>query len=183
MAKNKQQLIKAMIRNIKEMDDRKDCGHYDKRVLYVYKLALSVFKNQLDRQQEPVEIDTVRTKLDVYNKEYDDTVKAGYMVFSDYRPESLVELIAERTLKTLEEQMLDYYKYDIEYRDCYAYFNGETYGDFFDTLYCMMFNGNDVKHVDACHQELVAFKLTDDLKALKVLDGFLFRSDATRRIY
>ena len=56
MAKNREQLIDSMIRNIKEMQERKYCGlsiRKDERLLDVYAVALAVLEKQKQGAKEP----------------------------------------------------------------------------------------------------------------------------------
>ena len=60
MAKNREQLIESMIRNIKEMLDRKYCGlsiRKDERLLDVYEVALAVLEKQKQGAKEPLKLD------------------------------------------------------------------------------------------------------------------------------
>ena len=86
MAKNREQLIESMIRNIKEMLDRKYCGlsiRKDERLLDVYEVALAVLEKQKQGAKEPLKLDEEFVSDSNFYKRQEALVAKGFTVVDD----------------------------------------------------------------------------------------------------
>ena len=185
MAKNKQQLIESMIRNIKEMLDRKYCGlsiRKDERLLDVYAVALAVLEKQKEGAKEPIKLEEEFVSDSNFYKTQEALVAKGFTVVDD-TIDNFAYGLAFRVLKKLDPMLFDYYYREKESADNEEFYNGECYDDFIETFKGIV--SNDFKTVSFGTRwcSSFGFKPSKEFEMIKKLDGYLFHSTKTKRIY
>ena len=185
MAKNKQQLIESMIRNIKEMLDRKYCGlsiRKDERLLDVYAVALAVLEKQKEGAKEPIKLEEEFVSDSNFYKTQEALVAKGFTVVDD-TIDNFAYGLAFRVLKKLDPMLFDYYYREKESTDNEEFYNGECYDDFIETFKGIV--SNDFKTVSFGTRwcSSFGFKPSKEFEMIKKLDGYLFHSTKTKRIY
>lgn len=183
MAKNKQQLIESMIRNIKEMQDRKYCGlsiRKDERLLDVYEIALAVLEKQKQGAKEPLKIDEEFVSDSNFYKKQEALVAKGFTVVDDTL-DNFAYGLAFRVLEKLDPMLFDYYYSEKESIDNEEFYNGECYDEFIETFKGIVSNDFKVVSFGTRWCSSFAFKPSKDFDAVKKLDGYLFKSTKTKR--
>ena len=110
MAKNREQLIESMIRNIKEMLDRKYCGLWirkDERLLDVYEVALAVLEKQKQGAKEPLKLEEEFVSDSNFYKRQEALVAKGFTVVDDTL-DSFAYGLAFRILEKIDPMLFDY---------------------------------------------------------------------------
>ena len=127
MAKNREQLIESMIRNIKEMLDRKYCGlsiRKDERLLDVYEVALEVLEKQKQGAKEPLKLDEEFVSDSNFYKRQEALVAKGFTVVDDTL-DSFAYGLAFRILEKIDPMLFDYYNGEKESADNEEFYNSE----------------------------------------------------------
>ena len=186
MTKSKEEILTAMIRNVKELYDALHVGTngYDRSLGHIhesYKVAVKIFQEQLKNNIEHKDIET----KDVSDKCYDETKKQaindGFTVVEDAAPYGLSRTIPYRMLEVLKRMCYKYYKSWPEYQDCVDFFESALCEDFEDTFERVFFNDFNVFSVRSARGILTAFKPCDGWEIILSIDGFVFRSHRIRR--
>lgn len=186
MAKNKQQLIESFIRNIKEMQERKYCGlptRKDERLLDVYAVALAVLGKQKEGAREPLKLEEEFVSDSNFYKTQEALVAKGFTVVNDTL-DSFAYSLAFRVLEKIDPMLFDYYyREKKESADNEEFYNGECYDEFIETFKGIV--SNDFKTVSFGTKwcSSFGFKPSKDFETIKKLEGYLFHSTKTRRIY
>lgn len=183
MAKNKQQLIESMIRNIKEMLDRKYCGlsiRKDERLLDVYAVALAVLEKQKQGAKEPLKIEEEIVSDSNFYKKQEDLVAKGFTVVDDTL-DNFAYSLSLRILEKIDPMLFDYYKGEKESTDNEEFYNGELYDEFIETFKGIV--SNDFKTVSFGTRwcSSFGFKPSKKFEMIKKLESYLFKSTKTKR--
>ena len=185
MAKNREQLIESMIRNIKEMLDRKYCGlsiRKDERLLDVYAVALAVLEKQKEGAKEPLKLEEEFVSDSDFYKKQEYLSYQGFTVVDDTL-DNFAYGLAFRVLEKLDPMLFDYYYREKESADNEEFYNGELYDEFIETFKGIV--SNDFKTVSFGTRwcSSFGFKPSKEFETIKKLDGYLFHSTKTKRIY
>ena len=185
MAKNREQLIESMIRNIKEMKDRNYCGlsiRKDERLLDVYDIALAVLEKQKEGAKEPLKLDKEFVSDSNFYKKQEALVAKGFTVV-DYPLDSFAYELSFRILEKIDPMLFDYYNGEKESADNEEVYNGNLFDEFIETFKGIV--SNDFKTISFGTRwcSSFGFKPSKDFETLKKLDGYLFHSTKTKRIY
>ena len=185
MAKNREQLIESMIRNIKEMKDRNYCGlsiRKDERLLDVYDIALAVLEKQKEGAKEPLKLDKEFVSDSNFYKKQEALVAKGFTVV-DYPLDSFAYELSFRILEKIDPMLFDYYNGEKESADNEEFYNGNLFDEFIETFKGIV--SNDFKTISFGTRwcSSFGFKPSKDFETLKKLDGYLFHSTKTKRIY
>lgn len=185
MTKNKQQLIESMIRNIKEMLDRKYCGlsiKKDERLLDVYEVALAVLEKQKHGAKEPLKLDEEFVSDSNFYKKQEALINKGFTVVDDTL-DNFAYSLAFRILEKLDPMLFDYYYREKEGLDDEEFYNGECYDEFIETFRGIV--SNDFKTISFGTRWISSFgfKPSKEFEMINKLDGYLFHSTKTKRIY
>ena len=185
MAKNREQLIESMIRNIKEMLDRKYCGlsiRKDERLLDVYEVALAVLEKQKQGAKEPLKLDEEFVGDSNFYKRQEALVAKGFTVVEDTL-DSFAYGLAFRVLEKIDPMLFDYYNGERESADNEEFYNGECYDEFIETFKGIVYNDFKIVSFSARWCSSFGFKPSKEFETIKKLDGYLFHSTKTKRIY
>lgn len=185
MAKNKQQLIESMIRNIKEMKDRKYCGlsiRKDERLLDVYEVALAVLEKQKEGAKEPIKIDGEFVSDSNFYKKQEALVAKGFTVVDDTL-DNFAYSLSFRILEKIDPMLFDYYYREKESADNEEFYNGELYDEFHETFKGIVYNDFNIVSFGTRWCSSFGFKPSKEFEIIKKLDGYLFHSTKTKRIY
>ena len=185
MAKNKQQLIESMIRNIEEMKERKYCGlsiKKDERLLDVYEVALAVLEKQKQGAKEPLKFDVELVSDSNFYKRQEALVTKGFTVVEDTL-DSFAYGLAFRVLEKIDPMLFDYYYREKESADNEEFYNGECYDEFIETFKGIVSNEFKIVSFSARWCSSFGFKPSNEFEMIKKLDGYLFHSIKTKRIY
>ena len=185
MAKNKQQLIESMIRNIKEMLERKYCGLWiqkDERLLDVYAVALAVLEKQKEGAKDPLKFDEEFVSDSNFYKKQEALVAKGFTVVDDTL-DSFAYSLSFRTLEKIDPMLFDYYNGEKESADNEEFYNGECYDEFIETFKGIVYNDFNIVSFGTRWCSSFGFKPSKEFETIKKLDGYLFHSTKTKRIY
>ena len=185
MAKNREQLIESMIRNIKEMLDRKYCGLWikkDERLLDVYAVALAVLEKQKQGAKEPLKLAEEFVSDSNFYKRQEALVNKGFTVVDDTL-DSFAYGLAFRVLEKIDPMLFDYYYREKESADNEEFYNGECYDEFIKTFKGIVSNEFKIVSFGARWCSSFGFKPSKEFETIKKLDGYLFHSTKTKRIY
>lgn len=185
MAKNKQQLIESMIRNIKEMLDRKYCGlsiRKDERLFDVYEVALAVLEKQKEGAKEPLKFEEEFVSDSNFYKKQEALVAKGFTVIDDTL-DSFAYGLAFRVLEKLDPMLFDYYYGEKESADNEEFYNGELYDEFHETFKGIVYSDFNIVSFGTRWCSSFGFKPSKEFEIIKELDGYLFHSTKTRQIY
>ena len=185
MAKNREQLIESMIRNIKEMLDRKYCGlsiKKDERLLDVYEVALAVLEKQKQGAKEPLKLDEEFVSDSNFYKRQEALVAKGFTVVDDTL-DNFAYGLAFRILEKIDPMLFDYYNGEKESTDCEEFYNSELYDEFNETFKGIVYNDFKIVSFSARWCSSFGFKPSKEFETIKKLDGYLFHSTKTKRIY
>lgn len=185
MAKNKQQLIESMIRNIKEMLDKKYCGlsiRKDERLLDVYEVALAVLEKQKQGAKEPLKLEEEFVSDSNFYKKQEDLVSKGFTVV-DYPLDNFAYELSFRILEKLDPMLFDYYYREKESADNEEFYNGECYDEFNETFKGIVYNDFKLVLFGTRWCSSFGFKPSKEFEMINKLDGYLFHSTKTKRIY
>ena len=172
MTKNREQLIESMIRNVKEMLERKYCGLWirkDERLLDVYEVALAVLEKQKQGAKEPLKFEEEFLSDSNFYKRQEALVAKGFTVVEDTL-DSFAYGLAFRVLEKIDPMLFDYY-------------NGECYDEFIETFKGIVYNDFKIISFGARWCSSFGFKPSKEFETIKKLDGYLFHSTKTKRIY
>ena len=185
MAKNREQLIDSMIRNIKEMQDRKYCGlsiRKDERLLDVYEVALAVLEKQKQGIKEPLKLEEEFVSDSNFYKKQEALVARGFIVVDDTL-DSFAYSLSFRILEKIDPMLFDYYYGEKESVDNEEFYNGELYDEFHETFKGIVYNDFNVVTFGIRWCSSFGFKPSKEFEMIKKLDGYLFHSTKTKRIY
>ena len=185
MAKNREQLIESMIRNIKEMLDRKYCGlgiRKDERLLDVYEVALAVLEKQKQGAKEPLKLEDEFVSDSDFYKKQEALVAEGFSVVDDTLNRFAYSL-PYRILEKIDPILFDYYNGEKEYADCVKFYNGNLFDEFIETFKGIVSNDFKTISFDTRWGSFFGFKPSEEFETIKKLDGYLFHSTKTKRIY
>ena len=185
MAKNREQLIESMIRNIKEMLDRKYCGlsiRKDERLLDVYEVALEVLEKQKQGAKEPLKLDEEFVSDSNFYKRQEALVAKGFTVVDDTL-DSFAYGLAFRILEKIDPMLFDYYHGEKESADNEEFYNSELYDEFNETFKGIVYNDFYIVSFGTRWCSSFGFKPSKEFETIKKLDGYLFHSTKTKRIY
>ena len=185
MAKNKQQLIESMIRNIKEMLDRKYCGlsiRKDERLLDVYAVALAVLEKQKEGAKEPLKLDRELVSDSNFYKMQEALVNKGFTVVDDTL-DNFTYGLAFRILEKLDPMLFDYYYGEKESSFNEEFYNSELYDEFIETFKGIVSNDFNTVYFGTRWCSSFGFKPSKEFEMINKLDGYLFHSTKTKRIY
>ena len=185
MAKNREQLIESMIRNIKEMKDRKYCGlsiKKDERLLDVYEIALAVLEKQKKGAKEPLKIDEEFVSDSNFYKKQEALVAKGFTVVDD-TIDNFAYGLAFRILEKIDPMLFDYYYGEKESADNEEFYNSELYDEFNETFKGIVYNDFSIVSFGTRWISSFGFKPSKEFETIKKLDGYLFNSTKTKRIY
>lgn len=183
MAKNKQQLIESMIRNIKEMKDRKYCGlsiRKDERLLDVYEVALAVLEKQKQGAKEPLKLDEEFVSDSNFYKKQEALVAQGFTVVDDTL-DNFAYSLAFRILEKLDPMLFDYYYREKESADNEEFYNGECYDEFIETFKGIVYNDFNIVSFSTRWFSSFGFKPSKEFETIKKLESYLFKSTKTKR--
>ena len=186
MAKSKEDIINAMMRNVQELYDVMYTGHncYDQseaHVLYVYKVAIKIFEEQLKNNIEHKDVEIKDVTDNCYYETKKQAINDGFTVVEDAAPYGLSRIITYRMLELLKRICYKYYKSYPEFQDCVYFFESPICDDFKDTFERVFFNDFNVFSVRSCCGILTAFKPCDEWEIILSIDGFAYRSHRIRR--
>lgn len=184
MTKNKQQFIESMIRNIKEMLDRKYCGlsiRKDERLLDVYEVALAVLEKQKQGAKEPLKLYNEFVSDSNFYKKQEALVNKGFTVIDDTL-DSFVYGLAFRILEKIDPMLFDYYNGEKESADNEAFYNSELYDEFNETFKGIFYNDFNIVSFGTRWCSSFGFKPSKEFEMINKLDGYLFHSIKTKRI-
>lgn len=185
MTKNKQQLIESMIRNVKEMQDRKYCGlslRKDERLLDVYAVALAVLEKQKQGAKEPLKLESEFVDDSNFYKRQEALVNKGFTVVDDTL-DSFAYSLAFRILEKIDPMLFDYYYGEKESVDNEEFYNSELYDEFNETFKGIVSNDFNIVSFGTRWCSSFGFKPSKEFEIIKKLDGYLFHSTKTRRRY
>lgn len=185
MAKNREQLIESMIRNIKEMLDRRYCGlsiRKDERLLDVYEVALAVLEKQKQGAKEPLKLDKEFVSDSNFYKKQEALVAKGFTVVDDTL-DSFAYSLSFRILEKTDPMLFDYYNGEKESADNEEFYNSELYDEFHETFKGIVYNDFRIVSFGTCWCSSFGFKPSKEFETIKKLDGYLFHSTKTKRIY
>ena len=185
MAKNKQQLIESMIRNIKEMKERKYCGlgiRRDERLLDVYEVALAVLEKQKQGAKEPLKFDEEFVNDSDFYKKQEALVAKGFTVVDDTL-DTFAYGLAFRILEKIDPMLFDYYNGEKEYADCVKFYNGNLFDEFIEAFKGIVSNDFKTISFGARWCSSFGFKPSEEFETINKLDGYLFNSTKTKHIY
>ena len=185
MAKNKQQLIESMIRNIKEMLDRKYCGlsiRKDERLLDVYEVALAVLEKQKQGAKEPLKLMSEFVSDSDFYKKQEYLSYKGFTVVDDTL-DNFAYGLAFRVLEKIDPILFDYYNGEKEYADCVKFYNGNLFDEFIETFKGIVYNDFRIVSFGTRWCSSFGFKPSEEFETINKLDGYLFNSTKTKRIY
>ena len=185
MAKNREQLIESMIHNIKEMKDRRYCGlsiKKDERLLDVYEIALAVLEKQKQGAKEPLKLDEEFVSDSNFYKRQEALVAKGFTVVDDTL-DSFAYGLAFRVLEKLDPMLFDYYYGEKESADNEEFYNGELYDEFNETFKGIVYNDFNTVSFGTRWCSSFGFKPSKEFEIINKLDGYLFHSIKTKRIY
>ena len=185
MAKNREQLIESMIRNIKEMLDREYCGlsiRKDERLLDVYEVALVVLEKQKQGAKEPLKLEEEFVSDSNFYKKQEALVAKGFTVVEDTLNSFAYDL-AFRVLEKIDPMLFDFYYREKESVDNEEFYNGELYDEFIETFKGIVYNDFNIVSFSARWCSSFGFKPSKEFEMIRKLDGFLFYSTKTNRIY
>ena len=187
--KTREELINAMIQHVKEMLDR-EYVHFtrtvkaDKRILSAYAVMIEVLKEQLKEGDSLKVLEPKATNDDGYYKAEKEWLAKGYTVVHDLPLFELCDQISSRILDKVGDALEKYYYYDAnEYADVMDYYVKKHYIDFQKTFRRIFFNDFDVLSGETRWGVLIGFKTPERFDALKYLDGYVFYSTKTKRVY
>ena len=187
--KTREELINAMIQHVKEMLDR-EYVHFtrtvkaDKRILSAYAVMIEVLKEQLKEGDSLKVLEPKATNDDGYYKAEKEWLAKGYTVVHGLPINELCDQISSRILEKVGDALEKYYYYDAnEYADVMDYYVKKHYTDFQKTFKRIFFNNFNVLAVETYWGVLVGFKMPERFDALKYLDGYVFYSTKTKRVY
>ena len=185
MAKNKQQLIESMIRNIKEMKDRKFCGlgiRKDERLLDVYEVALAVLEKQRQGAKKPLKLDEELVSDSDFYKKQEALVAEGFTVVDDTLNRFAYSL-PYRILEKIDPILFDYYNGEKEYADCVKFYNGNLFDEFIEAFKGIVSNDFKTISFGARWCSSFGFKPSEEFETINKLDGYLFNSTKTKHIH
>lgn len=183
MAKNKQQLIESMIRNIKEMKDRKYCGlsiRKDERLLDVYEVALAVLEKQKQGAKEPLKIEGEFVSDSNFYKKQEALVAQGFTVVDDTL-DNFAYGLAFRVLEKIDPMLFDYYYREKESAYNEEFYNGECYDEFIETFKGIVYNDFNIVSFGTRWCSSFGFKPSKEFETIKKLESYLFKSTKTKR--
>ena len=185
MAKTKQQLIESIIRNIKEMLDRKYCGLWirkDERLLDVYEVALAVLEKQKQGAKEPLKLYDEFVSDSNFYKKQEALVAKGFTVIND-TVDSFAYSLSFRILEKIDPILFDYYNGEKESADNEEFYNGELYDEFHETFKGIVYNDFNIVSFGTRWCSSFGFKPSKEFGMINKLDGYLFHSTKAKRIY
>ena len=185
MAKNREQLIESMIRNIKEMLDRKYCGlsiRKDERLFDVYEVALAVLEKQKQGAKEPLKLMSEFVSDSNFYKKQEALVAKGFTVV-DYPLDSFAYELSFRILEKIDPMLFDYYNGEKESADNEEFYNSELYDEFNETFKGIVYNDFSIVSFGTRWCSFFGFKPSKEFEMINKLDGYLFHSTKTKRIY
>lgn len=183
MAKKREQLIESMIRNIKEMLDRKYCGlsiRKDERLLDVYKVALVVLEKQKQGAKEPLKLEEELVSDSDFYKKQEALVAKGFTVVEDTL-NSFAYGLAFRVLEKIDPMLFDYYYGEKESLDNEEFYNGECYDEFIKTFKGIVYNEFKIVSFGTRWCSSFGFKSSKEFEIIKKLEHYLFKSTKTKR--
>ena len=185
MAKNRDQLIESMIRNITEMQEKKFCGfptRKDERLLDVYEVALAVLEKQKEGLKEPLKLYEEYVSDSDFYKIQESLVAKDFTVINDTL-NNFSYCLSLRVLKKIDPMLFSYYNGEKESADNEEFYNGECYEDFAETFKGIVSNDFKTVSFGTRWSNSFGFKPSKDFEIIKKLDGYLFHSTKTRRFY
>ena len=183
MAKNREQLIESMIRNIKEMLDRKYCGlsiKKDERLLDVYEVALAVLEKQKQGAKEPLKFEEEFVSDSDFYKRQEALVAKGFTVVEDTL-DSFAYSLSFRILEKIDPMLFDYYNGEKESADNEEFYNGECYDEFIETFKGIVYNDFNIVSFGTRWCSSFGFKPSKEFEVIKKLEHYLFKSTTTKR--
>ena len=183
MAKNREQLIESMIRNIKEMKERKYCGlsiRKDERLLDVYEVALAVLEKQKHGAKEPLKLEKEFLSDSNFYKRQEALVNKGFTVVDD-TVDSFAYDLAFRVLEKIDPMLFDYYYREKESADNEEFYNGELYDEFIETFKGIVYNEFKIVSFSTRWCSSFGFKPSKEFEIIKKLEHYLFKSTKTKR--
>lgn len=185
MAKNREELIESMIRNIKEMLDRRYCGlsiRKDERLLDVYEVALAVLEKQKEGAKEPLKLTSEFVSDSNFYKKQEALIAEGFTVV-DYPLDRFAYELAFRILEKIDPMLFDYYNGEKESTDNEEFYNSELYDEFNETFKGIFYNDFNIVSFGTRWCSSFGFKPSKEFGMINKLDGYLFHSTKTKRIY
>ena len=185
MAKSKQQLIDSMIRNIKEMLDRKYCGlsiRKDERLLDFYEVALAVLEKQKQGAKEPLKIESEFVSDSNFYKRQEALVAKGFTVVDDTL-DNFAYSLSLRILEKIDPMLFDYYNGEKESADNEEFYNSELYDEFNETFKGIVYNDFKIVSFGVGLGMSLVIIPSKEFEIIKKLVVYLFDSTKTRRIY
>ena len=183
MAKNREQLIESMIRNIKEMKERKYCGlsiRKDERLLDVYEVALAVLEKQKQGAKEPLKIEEEFVSDSDFYKKQESLNNKGFTVVDDTL-DSFAYSLSFRILEKIDPMLFDYYYREKESADNEEFYNGECYDEFIETFKGIVYNDFNIVSFGTRWCSSFGFKPSKEFEIIKKLEHYLFKSTKTKR--
>ena len=183
MTKNREQLIESMIRNIKEMKDRKYCGlsiKKDERLLDVYEVALAVLEKQKQGAKEPLKLEEEFVSDSNFYKKQEYLSYKGYTVVDDTL-DNFAFGLAFRVLEKIDPMLFDCYNGEKESADNEEFYNGECYDEFIETFKGVVYNDFNIVSFGTRWCSSFGFKPSKEFEMIKKLESYLFKSTKTKR--
>ena len=183
MTKNREQLIESMIRNIKEMLEKKYCGlsiRKDERLLDVYEFALAVLEKQKQGAKEPLKLEEEFVSDSYFYKKQEYLSYKGYTVVDDTL-DNFAFGLAFRVLEKIDPMLFDYYYREKESADNEEFYNGECYDEFIETFKGVVYNDFNIVSFGTRWCSSFGFKPSKEFETIKKLEHYLFKSTKTKR--
>ena len=179
MAKNREELIKSMIRNIEELYSaryvgKNGCDRSEYYILSYYKLATKI----LQEQRKNIYNHKKQQIKDIYGDEFDqirkNAIDSGLVVVDNAMAFGLSHSIAAKILEPIKWISYKYYKYYEEfdiYNDCVEFFNSSLYDEFAETFERIFFDDCGAFSVRGTSRIFTAFDACGEWEDLLRING------------
>ena len=191
MAKNKQQLIESMIRNIQELYSvmyvgKNGCDKSDYYVLHAYKLSLKVLQEQRKGNFEHKQQQIKDVTDAAFDKIRQNAIDYGLVVVDNAIAFGLSHSIASKILEPIKWISYKYYKYYEEfdiYNDCVEFFNSSLSDEFEEMFEKVFFNDCGAFSVRSTDRNFTAFDACGKWEDLLNLNGHAYLALNKRRYF
>ena len=189
MAKNKQQLIESMIRNIQELYSvmyvgKNGCDKSDYYVLHAYKLSCKILQEQRKGNFEHKQQQIKDVTDAAFDKIRQNAIDYGLVVVDNAIAFGLSHSIASKILEPIKWISCKYYKYYEEfdiYNDCVEFFNSSLFDEFEEMFEKVFFNDCGAFSVRSTDRIFTAFDACRKWEDLLNLNGHAYLALNKRR--
>lgn len=190
MAKNREQLIESMIRNIQELYSvmyvgKNGCDRSDYYILHAYKLSCKILqeqrKNIYAHKKQQIKDIADSGEFDKIRK---NAIDSGLVVVDNAMAFGLSHSIAAKILEPIKWISYKYYKYYEEfdiYNDCVEFFNSSLYDEFVETFERIFFDDCGAFSVRGTSRIFTAFDACKEWEDLLNLNGHAYLALNKRR--